>query len=376
MKKSGILLFCLMAAGSAFAQPAKLTSAFNANKDGKYEEAMTYIEEAASDPKVTSKEKYWRYRGDIYFNIAKDAALSAKYPKAIYTSTESYMKGMELDPKGDYANEYRQGLGSAQGLLISQAEVHYNSDNYCSAADEFIMASEISNKFNIVDSAFIFNAGFCYDKCGNMEKSLEAYKKCGDIGYKVPDVYNYSSEIYLKAGKRDEALKVLADARAKYPKDSNLLRSEVNIYLNEGAYDKAEGLLKSLTEADPNNESIWFVLGVTYEKLKNKEQEEASYKKALEIKPDYYDALFNLGAMYFNDGLEKEKVCIEIPTKEKAKYDDCMAGCKTLFVKAIEQLERAYSLKNSDKEVISALKDAYYKGERMEDYAKMKALLK
>ena len=78
MKKSGILLFCLMVAGSAFAQPAKLTSAFNANKDGKYEEAMTYIEEAASDPKVTSKEKYWRYRGDIYFNIAKDATLSAQ----------------------------------------------------------------------------------------------------------------------------------------------------------------------------------------------------------------------------------------------------------------------------------------------------------
>ena len=80
------------------------------------------------------------------------------------------------------------------------------------------------------------------------------------MGYKVPDVYNYSSEIYLKAGKRDEALKVLSDARAKYPKDSNLLRSEVNIYLNEGAYDKAEGLLKSLTETDPNNESIWFDL--------------------------------------------------------------------------------------------------------------------
>jgi tetratricopeptide (TPR) repeat protein len=154
------------------------------------------------------------------------------------------------------------------------------------------------------------------------------------------------------------------------------LRSEVNIYLNEGAYDKAEGLLKSLTETDPNNESIWFVLGVTYEKLNNKEQEEASYKKALDLKPDYYDALFNLGAMYFNDALEKEKVCLEIPTKEKAKYDDCMAGCKTLFVKAIEQLERAYALKSNEKELISALKDAYYKGERMEDYARMKALLK
>jgi tetratricopeptide (TPR) repeat protein len=376
MKKTGIFLLGLFSVSLAFAQPAKQTSAFNANKDGKFEDAATYIEEAASDPKVTAKEKYWRYRGDIYLNIAKDPALSAKYPKAMATASESYFKGMGLDAKGDYANEYRAGLGDLQSLLIGKAEVHYNAEDFCNAADEFIMASEISKKYNIVDSAFIFNAGFCYDRCGNAEKALAAYKYCGELGYKVPDVYNYSSEIYTKAGQREEALRVLSDARAKYPKDANLLRSEVNIYLNDGSYDKAESLLLSLTETDPSNESIWFVLGVTYEKLNKKDQEEAAYKKALELKPDYYDALFNLGAMYFNDGLEKEKICIEIPTKERAKYEDCMAGCKTLYVKATEQLEKAYSLNDKEKEVISALKDAYYKCERMEDYARMKALLK
>ena len=50
---------------------ADVTSAYMANKDGDYEKAAEYIEKALGNQKAIAKEKTWRYRGQIYLNIAQ-----------------------------------------------------------------------------------------------------------------------------------------------------------------------------------------------------------------------------------------------------------------------------------------------------------------
>jgi tetratricopeptide (TPR) repeat protein len=369
------LLFSLSGA-VLFSNAQDLVSAYNANKAGKFEEAVTYIEKSSTEPKNLAKEKYWRYRGDIYLNVAANPDLAAKYPNASQIAKESFFKQMEIDTHKDYIVEVTAALGQVQGVILEKAQNQYAASDFCNAAENFVGAREISDKFAVVDSGAIFNAAYCYDRCGNLEKAIAGYEKCASINYSVPAVYMYMADLYTKNGKKEEAKKVLIDARAKYPKDAALLRSEVNIYLSDESYDKAEQLLLSLVEADAKNEMIWFVLGVTYEKLGKGGEEEKAYAKALEIKPDYYDALFNLGAMYFNDGLEKEKLCNEIPPREKAKYDDCIGQTKVMFSKAVGNLEAAYKIKPEEKEIIAALKDAYYKAENIEGYNKMKALMK
>lgn len=360
---------------NAIAQ-ADLTSAFNSNKDGKYEEAVMYIEKAAQDPKATAKEKYWRYRGNIYLNVAKNPELLKKYPNALILSRDAYFKSMELDTHKDYlADEVRPALVEIQNITLEHAQNQYEAKSFCDAAENFIQAKEISDKFAVVDSGAIFNAAYCYDKCGNKEKAIAGYRKCGEIGYQVPNVYMYIADVQERDGKAEEAMKTLQDARVKFPKDPSLLRAEVNLYLTKEEYTKAEQLLKSLVDSDPKNETIWYVLGATLEKLGKKNEQEAAYKKALEINPNYYDALFNLGAMYFNDGLEKEKSCNDIPPKEQAKYNDCVAQSKVLFTNAVEVLERAYNLKSDERDIISGLKDAYYKVGNMDGYNKLKSQL-
>jgi tetratricopeptide (TPR) repeat protein len=374
MKKLVLLVLAWGIASALYAQP-DVTTAYNLNNQGKFEEAVKYIEKAGSDTKATSKEKYWRYRGNIYLNIAKDPALAPKYPDALGMAVSSYTKSKELDKYNDYGPEVQASMNEILGLTYDIAEKAYKDGDFCNAATNFETALGIKTLYNEVDSAFIFNTAYCYDRCGNSEKAIAGYERCASIGYNVPAVYVYMAEIHLKKENKDAARKVLADARARFPKDSDLLRTEVGIYLNEGNYAEAEQVLTTLSQSDPGNETVWFVLGVTYGKLGKKSDEEAAYKKSLEIKPDYYDALFNMGAMYFNDGLETEKGCAEIPPREKAQYNDCIAKVKTLFTKSVETLERAYAVKD-DREIISALKDAYYKAEREEDYQRMKELLK
>jgi tetratricopeptide (TPR) repeat protein len=374
MKKISFLIVAALINMNVFAQP-DVTSAYNANKAGEYDKAVGFIEKALGDPKANVKEKTFRYRGTIYLNVAQDPAFAPKYPGAAQTAKESFFKAMEIDSKNEYILENQVALAELQVVFLDMAQKEFQKEDFCKAAEGFTSSKEISEKFAIVDTAAIFNAAFCYDRCGKTDQALTGYAKSAELGYNVPDVYMYMAEIHTKAGNKEEAMKVLTEARAKYPKDSNLLRTEVNVYLNDNQYDKAEALLKSLAENDQKNETVWFVLGVTYEKLGKKAEQESSYRKAVEIKPDYYDALFNLGAMYFNDGLEKEKLCNEIPPRETAKYNDCTGQCKVLFGKAVEFLERAQKLKPQEKEIISALKDAYYKAENMDGYNKMKTLL-
>jgi len=371
IKRISLLVVAFTAVVSAHAQ-ADVTSAYNANKAEEYDKAVTYIEKALTDPKATGKEKTWRYRGNIYLNVARSPKFAAQYPNATQLSKESFFKAIELDASNDYTNENKLALSELQGIVLEQAGKQYEAGDFCHAADNFTISNDISSKFAIVDSAAIFNTAYCYDRCGKTDLALAGYTQSAKIGYNIPSVYIYISDIYTREGKTEEARKVLTDARAKYPKDVELLRSEVNMLLGEQKYDQALEQLKSLSESDPNNETIWFVLGATYEKLGKVPEQEAAYKKATDIKPDYFDALFNLGATYYNQGVEKLKECDKIPPREQAKYDDCTASANVQFNKSIEYLERAYNQQPADKEIMSALMEAYVRVGNTEGQKKMK----
>jgi len=374
IKKISTLFAVACLSTTAIAQ-ADVTSAFNANKAGKYEEAVGYIEKAITDPKATSKEKTWRYRGTIYLNIAKDTELSQTFPNAANLCRESFFKAMEIDAIGDYKEENKGALGELQGVILTKASKQYEKEDFCGAADNFASARQISEKFGLTDSIGIFNSAYCFDRCAKYDQAIEGYQKSASIGYNVPAVYLYLSDVYTKKGDVASAKKVLADARAKFPKDVELLRGEVNFMLNDQQYDKAIDLLKSLAESDPQNETVWFVLGATHEKLGNLVEQEKAYKQAVDLKPTYFDALFNLGATYYNEGVEKMKECDIIPPREAAKYDDCIAKTKVSFAKSIEYLERAFEQKKDDQDIISALSEAYLRVDNMEGHKKMKALL-
>ena len=110
-----MITFAFMAHGQK-----QVVSAYNANKAGKYADAATYIDEAITVEKAALKEKTWRYRGEIYLNIAKDTALVSAYPNALWTAKDAYLKARELDVKGNYDREIITGLGLVQTTAANQ----------------------------------------------------------------------------------------------------------------------------------------------------------------------------------------------------------------------------------------------------------------
>ena len=376
------LLTCgFIALSSVMFGQKQVVSAYNANKSGDFSAAAGYIDEAITFEKAAIKEKTWRYRGEIYLNIANDSALSVTYPNALWIAKESYTKAQELDVKGSYEREIITGLGLVQTTAGNQGIGDFTAEQYDRAAAKFDLSAEVAAMFDVVDTMAIFNAALCFEKSGNVDLAVDRYKTCGSYGYQVPNVYLFVANILRQAGRVEEALEELQAARELFPREQSLIIEELNIYLEGKDYARAETNLKLAAEGDPTNEILWFSLGSVYDNLGKSELAAESYLKALELNPTYFDANYNIGAMYFNSAVQgineandmwKPRMTKAESAKQKALED----AAKEKFMEARPFLEAAHEANPEDIDTIRSLRDIYARTGQDELMLKMSNLLK
>jgi tetratricopeptide (TPR) repeat protein len=361
----------------------EVVSAYNANKEGDYATAASYIEQAIENPKANVKNKTWRYRGEIYLNISKDSTLFAAFPDALTIAKDSYMKAKELDTKGSYAQECQIGLGQVQMAASNAGITQYNTGDFGRAGGFFDLSAEIAAAFEATDTMALYNSALCYEKAGNVELAVARYQACADIQYQVPNVFLFISNLYRTSGQEDLALQTLADARKAYPREQSLIIEELNIYLTNEEFDKAKENLALAAEQDPTNEILWFSLGSVLDNLGNADEAIEAYLKALEVKADYFDANYNLGALYFNQAVQgineandmwKPRMTKTESDAQKKLEDDA----KALFATAKPYLEAAHAIDADDVETMRSLRDVYARtgddDKLLDMSAKLKAL--
>ena len=73
-------------------------------------------------------------------------------------------------------------------------------------------------------------------------------------------------------------------------------------YYAQGNYDKAKVELKNVLQIDPKTPDAYYVIGLIEEEQQNWQGAFASYRKAVELKPDYIEAKVKLGRLYVLSG--------------------------------------------------------------------------
>ena len=121
--------------------------------------------------------------------------------------------------------------------------------------------------------------------------------------------------------------------------------------------------------------NLRFVLGNTYEKEGNPEGAIEAYSKAIELDPQYFDAFYNLGALHFNNGVERNTECNEIPPKDFKKYEVCKKEADAHFANALPFFESAKEINVEDISTLQSLKQIYARMNKMDKYNEVKALL-
>lgn len=93
-------------------------------------------------------------------------------------------------------------------------------------------------------------------------------------------------------------------AQEKFPNEVEYIKKEVNIYLETGALDEAETKFRRLIELNPDEPKHYYNLSLI---LHNKGEVEKSIEyaqKAIDLNPDFLDAIFNVGTFYYYKALQ------------------------------------------------------------------------
>ena len=151
----------------------------------------------------------------------------------------------------------------------------------------------------------------------------------------------------------------------------DILIAETNIYLSTKQNDKAIDNLTAAVEKDPMNPTIHYAVGVTYAGMGKEAEAEAAYKQAVELKNDYFEANYNLGALYVNQAAGFIEQANKLPLSATKEYDELKARADDILKKSLPYLETASQLDPNDKSTLLSLKEIYT---RLQMYEKMKVV--
>jgi tetratricopeptide (TPR) repeat protein len=366
--KYNLIAAALLFAGALQAQQAKVVSAINAlgyyQKDKTDVESLQkgrgFIEEAIGAESTQGKPKTWWVRGNIYLTIHEsknDIVVKEAGGEPLLLAAESYQKAFELDAKYENAAEcYQKALVAYKNLGI----MAFNAKEFSKSTDYFERVVTLSSKMGSPDKDGIQNTAVAAMNGSNYDKAIQYYSMMLDqdsTGTTYAQVY----KAYMAKGDTAAGIAKLDEARAKFPKNQVLLTEKLNHLFRQQKNAEAEQLLKLAIENDPKNHTLYLAAGSTYESLGRIEEAISAYKKAIELKPEAWQAYYNLGAYHNNKGKELQDAANN--EKDTKKYEAGIKAADAQLQLALENLEKAKELTevgSADRmDILRALKQLY-----------------
>lgn len=412
MKKIALLLIAVTIAFTVIAQNAKIVNAknylrtFSESKDIDYlNKAKENIDLAAAHPDTKDQAKTQTLKAQVYLTIfdnnrrleteklTSTITDPAKRELAAYQNTstdplsEAYaacLVSKSLDTKGNYTSEIATYIANISIHYENKAVADYNAKKYADALPSFEKTYEIKGP---KDTLSLANCALVADRAGNYDKAKMYYQKMIDNKQGMGNTYSSLVNVYLMMKDSVGAMEILKKGRTTYPNDINLVITETNYFLKTNNSKEALNNLNIAIAAKPADANLYLVRGNIYDNLANpkdaagKDMEkpkdyeekiiaaEADYKKAVELKPDYFDALYNLGVLYNNKGVALNKKADMITDNAKYKAENDKATAE--FNKAIPVLEKALEVNPKDKNTMYALKQVYARTQQAD---KLKAI--
>lgn len=378
-----MVLFSVVFSGCG--QKGLVTKSQTLKDTGKLAEALENINQAI-DPthekadKTISWPRTWEVRGEVYQAVYQSDNEEVKNlaEDPLTEALKSYKKALELDDKGRFQNSVKVKLTLLTNDLTNQAVEAFNDEDYSKALQSFEQILEIQDIDIIkqdnpeaVDTVIIFNAGLAAYNAENYDKAIEYYKEAAKYGYNEARTYSLIANAYQLKKDTLGALEALHEGFEKYPEDNTILTSMIQIYLD---LDKTEDAMKYLDVAiqqDPGNATFHFAQGTLYEKVGNDEKAIESYKKAIENDETFFNAYYNLGALYYNKGVKQIEVANSIPTSNNEVYEVELKKADKWFEEALPYMEKCHELKPDDNMTMESLKNLYYRLKDMENYNRM-----
>ncbi len=391
MKKIAILaILCLFAVNMASAQKKEVNRAKRQLGRGNLEMAWQHISNAVNHPVTSVDPSTWTLRSRILIEIAATQipAYQNLVAEPLELAYESVRKaqGFTLNPA--QLLEVNQTLLSLSENMFNAGAIAYQQQRYAKASDYFLGSYRINEGFGAPDTATLYNAGLSAEIAGLYDKAYDFYVMAEELKYEQPFMYGSLSGISLRRGDIENAEKWVKIGRQRFPDNLELIFAEANVYLTSGNIPEARRVLQLAIERDPDNPNLFYAFAVNYDQMSRDslfsraDQEFAyneaikAYKRAIELNPEYFDAYYNLGALYFNEGIrlfvEADNILRKGYSNENLRKSSALEDESKKLWKEYAQpyLEKAYSMLKDDNNyyeiVLRSLRELYMRTGQLE----------
>ncbi|MBK8352097.1 MAG: tetratricopeptide repeat protein [Saprospirales bacterium] len=342
-----------------FAQKGKIFNVESYISENKFLEAKKEIELVLQDPENQKKAKAWVLKGDANKGIYETRIFYASNPTCLFDAKDAYVKAFELETNVKKQKDFGTPLNMIASYLFNEGLERFNNKKYEDAYKHF-ESSRNANELlfskglvSSIDTNGIYASAMAGINANKIAEVTPMLEKLVSMNFNNASVYEMLADIYDKTNNKTGLNDILKKGLAKFPNSKSLQIVELNKTLDGGDVQESVAKFEKAVISEPNNASLWFNLGVLYDKAKSYDKAKDAYDKALAINPDYGDAAFNIGVMFFNQGVELNKQMNAIDEKDDRdgkKFTAKKAERDAVFTKALPYLEKAYAIdpKNAD----------------------------
>ena len=217
---------------------------------------------------------------DILFNTALIYHQNNEYKKAL----ELYGRLLAINP-----NDIE--------TLNNRGNIYRKLSLYHKAVEDYVSALEKGFKTFEV----FYNLAISFDELHLYENAIHSYTSALNLNSNVPEIYLNFANSLTALGRYKEALNIINKGELIKHDEAKLLNSKGIVFFNQykwrealECFDRAIDKDKDYAEALNNRGLIYMYREIS--------QAEECFISALKIKPDYFEAKFNLATFYLSTG--------------------------------------------------------------------------
>ncbi len=417
-----VLASALLISVTAFAQKDQIKAAEKALKSGIPQEAVTFLNGAASasiSAPDTEKAHYFFVKGNAHLELANKKVDEVKNLTSAAKSYQDLLAVEKSSGKDKYTAQATASILQIKSKLLNSAIADTKAEKDLEGAQKLYDAYLLDKK----DTINLYYAASAYVNGKDYATALKLYSELKNLNYsgkgtsflamnkltsqedmfitakerelalklgthekprkevipsKRGEIYKNIALILIQDGKIEEAKKAISDARKANPQDNTLIVTEANLYLETKDYETYKKLVGEALEKNPKDADLVFNLGVLSAQAKDPADAEKYYRKVIEIDPKYVNAYINLAALK----LEDEKVIIDemnklgTSSKDMKRYEVLKTQREDLFKSTIPFLEKAVELEPNNIDVAKTLLNVYHALEMTEKAKLLKVKIK
>ena len=330
-------------------------------KEADFGEARKLIQQAMANPETKDDAKTYYVAGFIeeqnftqenLKQVVGETPDRAVMNKALLDMYSYYIKAKEIDnqpnEKGKIRPRYTKSI-----LKAFETNLLYfiNAGGYYMEVQNFEDALRAFNAFTSIKAQPEFKGGpvaladsnsmmvdffsvITAYQAGKKEQAIKLAEKIQDVPYRQNDLLQVLSQTQIEVGDTTAYVNTMKKGLDLFPDEAYYSVNLINTYIAQGKDDLAIQTLDAAIKRSPSNVQLYDVMGKLHENAGREEQALSYFKKALEVDPEYMDANYDLGRVYYN-------MAVTIKSGEGIDKDSD-AKAHELFNKALPYLEKAY----------------------------------